>query len=224
MFALMLSALALGLGTSTSAAAWTVQQADDGTPVYWTSKTLDVSMEGLQGANRIAVERGFETWNDVENCDLRFAMSQEPENSWTEGTVTFVEDWDAPSDVLGYTVMRIAEHGELLSFEVRLDAAHGIGGGSSDYDLQALVTHEAGHALGLEHSDMDQAAMFPTSTEGAVSRRTLHTDDEEGARFLDDQWRPSLDLPVQCSSTPGNTASLLLTLLPLCFLRRRGES
>ena len=49
------------------------------------------------------------------------------------------------------------------------------------------------------------------------------TDDEEGARFLDDQWRASMDLPIQCSSTPGTAASVLLTLLPLCFIRRRGE-
>lgn len=221
--ALLLSAMALGVGLSTGAAAWTVQETEEGAAVYWTSKTLDVSVQGLEGANRIAVERGFEVWNEVEDCDLHFTLNTDPQNSWTEGTVSFVEEWDAPPDVLGYTLMRIAENGEVMSFEVRIDAAHAIGGGSSDYDLQALVTHEAGHALGLEHSELEDAAMFPTSDQGAVSRRRLHTDDEEGARFLDDQWRASVDLPIQCSSTPGTAASVLLTLLPLCFIRRRGE-
>ncbi len=44
-------------------------------------------------------------------------------------------------------------------------------------DLQSIVTHEAGHFIGIGHSDVPDATMFPTSPRTEVSKRMLSADD-----------------------------------------------
>ncbi len=44
-------------------------------------------------------------------------------------------------------------------------------------DLQSIVTHEVGHFLGIGHSDIEDATMFPSSPRTEVSKRDLAPDD-----------------------------------------------
>ena len=48
------------------------------------------------------------------------------------------------------------------------------------YDLEAVLTHEVGHMLGLSHSPVLGATMNPTYAAGSIEQRTLTSDDEEG--------------------------------------------
>jgi hypothetical protein len=48
------------------------------------------------------------------------------------------------------------------------------------YDLQSIVTHEAGHFLGMAHSSVMSATMWPQYTAGTESFRELDPDDLEG--------------------------------------------
>src|SRR5262249_7428099 len=51
---------------------------------------------------------------------------------------------------------------------------------SNKIDLQSIATHEIGHFLGLDHSTILSATMFPTLTSGASYARALSTDDVAG--------------------------------------------
>ncbi|MBA2732261.1 MAG: matrixin family metalloprotease [Acidobacteria bacterium] len=63
-------------------------------------------------------------------------------------------------------------------------------GTPNTYDLEATLTHEIGHVLGLEHSSEIGAAMQPRQgtnglyEQAALSPRTLSDDDRAGARTL----------------------------------------
>ena len=46
-----------------------------------------------------------------------------------------------------------------------------------DADIQALVTHEWGHAIGCEHVPLRASTMYFSTTEGVVSLRSLASDD-----------------------------------------------
>ena len=46
-------------------------------------------------------------------------------------------------------------------------------------DLEAILTHNAGHVLGLAHSDVPTSVMFPTYEPGSIAQRTLDPDDIE---------------------------------------------
>jgi hypothetical protein len=55
---------------------------------------------------------------------------------------------------------------------------------SNDFDLQSVATHEFGHALGLDHSGIAHAVMFPAGDTGESQQRTLSTDEIIGISFL----------------------------------------
>ena len=50
----------------------------------------------------------------------------------------------------------------------------------TSYDLQSIMTHEAGHFLGLAHSTEPEATMWPQYASGTMSFRQLALDDAEG--------------------------------------------
>ena len=55
---------------------------------------------------------------------------------------------------------------------------------SNQFDLQAVATHEFGHALGLDHTPITAAVMFASITAGDTSKRHLHPDDIAGVQSL----------------------------------------
>jgi hypothetical protein len=55
---------------------------------------------------------------------------------------------------------------------------------SNTIDLQSVATHEFGHALGLDHSGIAHAVMFPAGDTGESQQRVLSTDDVIGISFL----------------------------------------
>ena len=62
------------------------------------------------------------------------------------------------------------------------------------FDLQSTTTHEIGHTLGLDHSDLTGATMFPYGGAGEIWKRTLAADDVDGLCAL----YPVADDPEVC--------------------------
>lgn len=78
------------------------------------------------------------------------------------------------------------ESGEIYDADMEINAA-GTNLAAEDpvfkdrYDLQSIVTHEAGHFLGLSHAIDAEATMFAHYDSGSTSLRSLSADDVAGA-------------------------------------------
>ena len=83
----------------------------------------------------------------------------------------------------------------------------------SDVDFFSIMLHELGHALGLGHSSVTSAVMFP-SYSGA--KRTLDSDDIAGIRAIYGPNTPTSSVPE-----PTTTALLALGLLGAGLARKR---
>jgi hypothetical protein len=73
--------------------------------------------------------------------------------------------------------------GELLDADVEINTAQGeftLGDDDIVIDLLAIVTHEAGHFLGLDHTNDQTATMAPGYVPRTDDQRTLALDDELG--------------------------------------------
>ncbi len=74
---------------------------------------------------------------------------------------------------------------------------------TGDFDVQSVATHEIGHALGLDHSGIAAAVMYPFGDTGLSQSRTLAVDDSAGIAFL---------YPAAAFSTATGTISGVVTM------------
>jgi hypothetical protein len=68
--------------------------------------------------------------------------------------------FDGPGGILAHTFYPFPVNSEPLAGDMHLDADESWGVGS-DPDIFSVALHEAGHALGLGHSDQPSAVMYP---------------------------------------------------------------
>jgi hypothetical protein len=152
---------------------------------------------------RDVTDTSFRTWNRV-TCDalplgIELAQTQQlgqceaPEynkSSANANTIIFVQDWeerDLPPDAFGLTlVWHNPESGEIYDADMQINETLGTlavcrgSCGRGEVDLQNVITHEAGHFLGLGHSNVTSATMASRATVGEIKKRDLDADDVAG--------------------------------------------
>ncbi len=181
----------------------------EGTPLAWGERCISYSLVQRAQTEppfeevRAAVDRSFGSWAAVscEQGPIHLSLRQtdalsrcaEPEHNPHGGnihSVIFLDDWEQrglPRDAFGLTLIwHSPESGEIFDADMQLNETmgrFGICDGSCDagvVDLQNVITHEAGHFLGLGHSPLPTAAMYGESRVGEVSKRNLTDDDVAG--------------------------------------------
>jgi hypothetical protein len=102
--------------------------------------------------------------------------------------------------------------------------------GCIQWDVGSVVTHEAGHMIGLDHVSGVQAVMNPTLGVGSTAQRRLFADDVNGvcAAYPAGQAAVQQKLSGTCTGSSkkgcgcgGDPAGLPWLLLPPVLLRRR---
>jgi MYXO-CTERM domain-containing protein len=183
--------------------------AEQGAPLAWKRQCISFSMTDRRRNDppleeiRNVADASFATWADV-TCggqpvalDIRETLAlgecANPEYNRTAAnanTVIFVSDWDArklPRDAFGLTlVWHNPDSGEIYDADMQINETLGmlsVCNGvcpSGRVDLQNVITHEAGHFLGLGHSDDTRATMAARAPVGETKKRDLADDDRAG--------------------------------------------
>ena len=83
-------------------------------------------------------------------------------------------------------------------------------GSVSGTDLQGVACHEIGHALGLGHSGVGGATMFPSISGSGVSARSINSDDTAGLRTIyGDKSAGKVEITgISGSTGPGGTLTI----------------
>jgi hypothetical protein len=218
---------------ATSANAWEVLHTGEGDamrfqemPVAWNMDLTNSPSELGNDEQRRSLQNAFETWMAIEDADVAFV--QEDDGIDVEGAnhVYWHEEWEWDPALLALTSTWATDAGELVGFEIRINAEYdewGVNGTQDKMDLQNAITHEVGHALALDHSlDEQRATMYPTASIGETDKRNLEFDDEEAARFL---YGAAVAATASgCSTAPAASSGLAAALsVATLVLRRPGR-
>jgi hypothetical protein len=231
--------------------AWNVETTEAGDPLRWIDMPIAWSFDPngappLEDDVHGAVAAAFDAWSSVEGADVWFdeEMSGLDIASAAHDLVNLVYfdvAWPSDEPALALASTWSQSDGTVVGFDIRIDAsaAWSIAGEADAYDLQAALTHEIGHALGLEHSDLVEATMFGVHARGEAWRRELHDDDRDAVRHLyaqrrlDDgvpalldgaSWDPRADLgPTTCGPSQPAGWTLLPAIFVLLSMRVRGR-
>jgi hypothetical protein len=209
--------------TIATASAWTLHTTADGDPVRWTGFPVRYALDArpddpVPDADAI-LAYAFAAWEGHGSVPVAFLADPTSENR-----IGFSDDWPFDPDLLAVTTPTSNEDGELVAFEIRINANQpwATDGDASAYDLQAALAHEIGHALGIEHSEIEAATMFASIGTGDRSRRALHDDDHAALTYLyaePEPLPPTEVVPLSCN-TSGASAGWL-ALLGVLGMRRR---
>jgi hypothetical protein len=108
------------------------------------------------------------------------------------------------------TVSYDIDTGEIYDADMELNSAQvnfTTGDTGVDFDLLSIATHEAGHFLGLSHSQYSDATMFAAYQQHDTSLRDLSADDVAGICAI---YPPGPPVGDDCDTTPRHGFS------PLC--------
>lgn len=203
---------------SIDAHAYSVKQNEAGDPLRWPDGNIefwvnpandqDISAEQL----RFMTDAAAFAWASVPEATLSFeyrGQTDAADADYTDGqnTVYFEDEWPEEWDpsFLALTFTWSVEGGEIIAFDLAInedDFDYSANGRGSTNDLMNMLTHEFGHIIGLSHSDVLGATMYPEARSGETEKRNLSLDDEEGARFL---YGDLLITRAGCSTAGGPT-------------------
>jgi len=178
----------------------------EGVPLYWEggATSLSVAAEGsqLQGISaddlEAATSAATETWQNATCAGgkkpalqiaaparVEHAVAGFDEDGPNENVVVFVDDgWDHEAKAIARTsVVFYVSSGIVLDADIELNSdlfAFTASGKPWRADLQSVLTHEIGHVLGLDHSDVPGATMAArTNAWASGGLRTLDADDND---------------------------------------------
>ena len=139
-------------------------------PVYWPKSafplTYSVDRRVTITLPEGAVDRAFGLWSSVPDADIRFTDlgSADGLKAGKDGknVVTMTDDLFANQKAIAVTSNWYDSRGQLTEADIQLDTSLA----RSDYNIQTALAHEIGHVLGLDHSAVISAVMYPYVTRG----------------------------------------------------------
>lgn len=225
--------------------AFELRHTEDGDVVRWSALPVSYALADDEDEVQDAMRAAFSHWEGVDGADVAFVEEAPPDALAVApdavNVVYLDPSWPFGDSALAMTSAWSDRDGHLLAFDIQVNptAAWSTDGDPAAYDLEAALTHEVGHALGIEHSPRPEATMFATQGPGEAWRRGLHPDDEAAAAFLypapadgpdatlsptaatgDDDASAWPVSPVSCAHAPGGGLAVA-ALVPLLSRRRR---
>ena len=231
--------------------------------LYWNQlpAPFHINSAGSPNANKLltyqAIQKGFSTWNAVTCSCFSFQYKGLTSSTVLGYDINHPNDninliifqtkkWPHISNAVGVTSTIYNQNtGEIIAFDMELNnitylfsingkpIKNKSGFLQPTIDIQNTVTHEAGHALGLDHTLNFAATMYASAPPGETSKRTLHQDDINGlCAVYKKTTQGTCDIAVnqqdlkqgcQCHTEPhhypDNTIIILSLLILFSFIR-----
>lgn len=159
---------------------------DSAVPVAWPASAFPIKyevdrrvMNSLPNAATV-IDKAFSTWSSAPDTDISFQSLGVADNLAAGeadhlNTITLADGLFKDQYAIAMTTNWYDTQGRLTQADIQIDATLVKG----DYNMQHALTHEIGHLLGLDHSAVLSAIMFPYVPKG-TDAPMLDSDDRIG--------------------------------------------
>jgi Matrixin len=179
----------------------------EGVPVFWAGRLVELRLNSNMGSKAGTVDEissvlqnSASSWSKLA-CDARSgpSITLTLGSRTTASTVGYVQGsanenlvvfqdavWPYPDvQQLALTTLTFQKsNGELVDADLEINGTKNlIVSGAvppNGFDLETILKHELGHVLGLAHTSIAGATMFPTYDAGSVEQRVQKQDDIDG--------------------------------------------
>ena len=173
-----------------------------GQPLYWPSSCIGISLQQDSSVHiafkyfEQVAQRSMLTWTGLEceggpasigfsQLDNIACKQTEYNSGGTNANVILFQDtkwvYKGIDNTLAKTTVTFNDDtGEILDADIEINHANNnftISDMVIEYDLEAVLTHEMGHLIGLDHTPDVSATMFAGYEPGSNDQRTLEEDD-----------------------------------------------
>jgi hypothetical protein len=213
----LITTLCLLVGMTAAGArahAFETKHTTSGANVRWNGSRAEFYVEptGSEAKDELldeALRGAANAWRAGAGFDVRAVRHSNPRDPvsvirWAEG------DWSQDHSRLSVTFVSFeSRSGRITSAEIIINDADYTWAdrmtAPDGWDLQNTITHELGHAIGLEHSSVESATMFAQTRSSETSKRDLDADDISGvaALYADTAMVAAISaemVPLDCST------------------------
>jgi hypothetical protein len=217
--------------------AWEGRVDANGKQLRWAQHTVPFKLnpDGDHGLTEAAINTlvtaATHAWTDPIYGSLSFRHAGRTNDRGAshtdENIIYFESDWAHDPALLAVTYLWSDPDGKLLGFDMALNARDhdwSIDGSPQANDLLNTLSHEFGHAIGIDHSPSEAlATMYASSPRGETLKRDLHQDDIDAVVHLYSGNMSTQGEAKGCSTAGAGSSGLgWWTLLAACpFIRRR---
>ncbi len=183
---------------------------ENGAALFWPNPenvTVVINSDGSDDlsndSHATAIRSAIDAWNAVDGSRIRLqestSESARSRRDWQSNdihTVLFDEDnasgyFAGASGIVAITPVTFFTSGEIIDADVLFNGknfAFTTSGQPGRFDVQDIAAHELGHLIGLDHSGVCGATMYPYVDSTVILHRSLALDDERGARSIYPGW------------------------------------
>lgn len=181
-----------------------LRYSDNGANLFWENPdniSIVIQSEGSDnigdGSHETAIRGAIEAWNGASGSRARLveSLANRDRRDWQANDVhlvVFDENnssgfFSGGSGVVALTPVTFFTDGRIVDADVLFNGKNfsfTTKGEIGRFDVQDVATHELGHLLGLDHSGVCGATMYPYVDTRVILHRSLSLDDQRGMRHM----------------------------------------
>jgi Matrixin len=161
---------------------------------HWNIRNIDwrLNTSGQGAGKATALQNAMATWTNVSSADyvLNYAGTTTA-GFTTDGinTILWARGNGCSGTCLAITALVLQAGQVIVETDISFNSRYAFNTNGSDYDTQAVVTHELGHSLGIHHTELTSTPR-PTmyASYFGTTGQTLESDDQQALQCSESKY------------------------------------